>query len=111
MAVLASREFEVVAKDARGSAQVRVFMPERAPNGEWICRLQFQGFSQTDDQPHAYRGVDGWQALIHAMKVSPTIIAGTAEFAEGRLRFGGEMLDADNLGRTMQVGDPVPEVR
>ncbi|MEO1013725.1 MAG: hypothetical protein AAFX08_00915 [Pseudomonadota bacterium] len=111
MDVLAARRFEVVDDSAVRAADVCVFQPSEAANGDWICRLQLRGFWDTDDQPHAYWGVDAWQALIHAMKIAPTVIAGTAEFTGGRLRFLGETLTPANLCDVMQIGYPSMETR
>ena len=64
---------------------IEISAPYRvSEEGLWACALRLRGLDDEDSLPHgrALFGVDGWQALSHAMKIAKATLEAAARTCE-----------------------------
>ena len=64
---------------------IEVSAPYRvSEEGLWACALRLRGLDDEDAMPHgrALFGVDGWQALSHAMKIAKATLEAAGQVYE-----------------------------
>ena len=64
---------------------IEISSPYRvSDDGLWACALRLRGLDDEESMPHgrALFGVDGWQALSHAMKIAKATLEAAARSYE-----------------------------
>lgn len=106
MTIAAKRDFEIVSSGKSVPAQVLIYAPEEIDDVHWGCEYELKGFSNS--RRRKIFGVDGYQALLMALKTLCTEISISEEYKSGKLAlFGEHNFDITELmGFAPVKGDP-----